>query len=178
MGVAVLGAMTGDKLVVSANGKDEVKALLSICSFLENDTEDKLENDIFNKYIIGASWMDTDGRLYIVKGFHQEWVEKNLSLLGEGISTANDVIEKLNWINIMVYKDKTIEFHVKDLSETVLERIESFLKDDSFFEWESAHIFTSQKESLYVQIDKNIFNESEKNLKNLLKENKLVTQYY
>jgi phosphotransferase system HPr (HPr) family protein len=34
MSIAVLGAMTGDELIVSANGEDENLAILSICSII------------------------------------------------------------------------------------------------------------------------------------------------
>ncbi len=176
MGVATLGAMTGDVIIISALGIDESKACLSIYSFLENDNLDMSDDEIFNKYISGASWMDTDGRIYIVKGFHQEWVDNNQERVN-GIKSVNDVIDKLNWIDVMVYKDNSIEFHVKELEDSVLIRIKDFLNNKNLF-WSSAHIFTSQKESIYVQIEKEIFDKNKGDLKTLLKEQKLITQYY
>ncbi|MFW5800138.1 MAG: HPr family phosphocarrier protein, partial [Spirochaetota bacterium] len=53
MGVAILGLMEGTELTISANGPDESKALLSICSFLENDIESKTDCEIFEKYVVG-----------------------------------------------------------------------------------------------------------------------------
>jgi phosphocarrier protein HPr len=176
MGVATLGAMTGDKIIVVAKGIDESRACLSICAFLENDTHDKTDIEIFDKYISGASWMDTEKNIYIVRGFHQEWVDKKGDVL-DGIKSVNEVIEKLDWIDIMIYKDNSVEFHVKDLGDSVLDRIKFFLSELNI-NWKSAHIFTSQKESIYVQIDKEIFDKNNGDLKTLLKEQKLITQYY
>lgn len=178
MGVAVLGAMQGDNLVISANGPDENKALLTLAYFLENEEDNKSENEIFNNYIVGASWMNASGDVYLVRGFHQEWVDKNKNsaLLGD-VNTVNEVIEKLNWINVMLYKDKTVEFHVADLSDSVLERIRNFLnKLDS--DWVSAHIFTSQKESIYVKVDKELFFENNGDIKKLVDEKLVMTQHY
>lgn len=176
MSVAVLGVMEGDILKISAEGKDESKAVLSLLSFLENDSDNKTDEEIFNKYIVGASWMDTEGNIYIVSGFHQEWVEKNSNLLNN-LKTVKDVIEKLDWINIMIYKDKTIEFHVKDLSDSVLKRIQHFL-DKRLEEWSSGHIFTSQEDSLYVKVEKALFDTYNGDIIKMLDENKLTTQYY
>lgn len=176
MSIAVLGAMTGDKIIVSANGKDESKAILSICSIIENDVENKTECEIYEKYIFGASWMDAEGRLYMVKGFHQDWVNKNCAMFSD-IKNVMDVIEKLNWINIMIYKDTTIEFHVKSLDDLVLNRIETFLSNTTC-NWKSAHIFTTETESLYVNLERDIFEKNDKNIKKLLEQRKLVTQYY
>ncbi len=176
MSVAVLGVMEGDKLKISAEGKDESKAVLSLLAFLENDSDNKTDEEIFKKYIVGASWMDTEGNIYIVSGFHQEWVERNSYLLNN-LKTVQDVIEKLNWINIMIYKDKTIEFHVKDLSDSVLKRIQNFLLK-RWEEWISGHIFTSQEDSLYVKVEKTIFDKYKGELKKMIDENKLTTQYY
>jgi hypothetical protein len=120
--------------------------------------------------------MDTDGNVFMVKGFHQEWVEKNLGNV-ENIKSVTDVIDKMNWINLMIYKDGSIEFHVKSIDDSVIKRIEDFLSKTSD-NWKSAHIFTTEKESLYLKMDKNLFEENEHSIKDLIEKKKLVAQYY
>jgi hypothetical protein len=71
------------------------------------------------KYILvsGASWLDLAGNVYIVPGFHEEWIQANSSLVG-GLRTVPEVVAGLHWVSVVSYKEGYVEFTVdsrKDL---------------------------------------------------------------
>ncbi len=61
----------------------------------------------------GASWLSLDGTVYIVPGFHEEWIRKFRDFVGPYSTVAELVINK-RWISVVLYSGGYLEICIND----------------------------------------------------------------
>ena len=70
----------------------------------------------------GASWMTLSGTIYIVPGFHEEWIRKHQDIVGPHRTVA-EVIENLRWLSIVVYSNGYLEICINDQYDTEVREV-------------------------------------------------------
>ncbi|GEM_PF-1564776 len=70
----------------------------------------------------GASWMTLDGTIYIVPGFHEEWIRKHQDIVGP-YRTVAEVIENLRWLSIVVYSNGYLEVCINDQYDSEVRQV-------------------------------------------------------
>ncbi len=101
----------------------------------------------------GASWMDLEGNIYIVPGFHEEWLQANPELVSGSKSVA-DLILKKRWISIVLFGKGYVEICINDRKDReVVALLERFLKANEAA-WSSALIMPLSEEEGFISIDK------------------------
>ncbi len=70
----------------------------------------------------GASWMTLTGTIYIVPGFHEEWIRKHQDIVGPH-KTVAEVIENLRWVSIVVYSNGYLEICINDQYDTEVREV-------------------------------------------------------
>jgi len=114
------------------------------------------------KFYKGASWLLEDGSIYLVKGFHEEWTKEYEIYLG-GKYTALELILLKNWISIVVYNNKYIEFCIADrFNDKIVTNLFNYISINQK-EWEKILIMCL-KDNYFIEIknkpeifDKNYF---------------------
>ncbi|MFN2310882.1 MAG: hypothetical protein ABR590_02355 [Spirochaetia bacterium] len=61
----------------------------------------------------GASWLSLDGTVYIVPGFHEEWIRKFRDFVGPYSTVAELVVNK-RWISVVLYSGGYLEICIND----------------------------------------------------------------
>jgi hypothetical protein len=69
--------------------------------------------------IPGASWIDLEGRVYPVKGFHEEWLAENSELAGGARDVCELVLAK-RWISATLFGAGYLELMVHDRHDAEL----------------------------------------------------------
>lgn len=107
----------------------------------------------------GASWMALDGTMYIVPGFHDEWIHSHQELSGDAKNVSDLVITK-RWISVVVFNEGYVEVCINNRhDEEVLLTLYTFLKKHTE-KWETVLIMTMEEEG-YIQLEKNTFKDKE-----------------
>jgi hypothetical protein len=101
----------------------------------------------------GASWMDLQGRIHIVKGFHEEWLHEHPELSG-GNRTVADLILDKRWISVVLFSKGYLEICINDRKDCqVVERLHAFLERNKD-KWENALIMPLAEEEGFIQLSK------------------------
>jgi len=58
----------------------------------------------------GASWLTLDGTVFIVPGFHEEWIRTYQEFMGPQTTVA-DVILNKRWLSLVVYSQGYLEVY-------------------------------------------------------------------
>lgn len=61
----------------------------------------------------GASWLSLDGAVYIVPGFHEEWIRRFRDFVGPYSTVAELVVNK-RWISVVLYSGGYLEICISD----------------------------------------------------------------
>ncbi len=61
----------------------------------------------------GASWLSLDGDVYIVPGFHEEWIRQFRDFVGPYSTVAELVVNK-RWISVVLYSGGYLEICISD----------------------------------------------------------------
>lgn len=111
-----------------------------------------METEAFGFYH-GATWMDLEGRMYVVPGFHDEWLKANPDLAGDARSVADMVVGK-RWVSVVVYSKGYVEICINDArDQEVVALVHSFLERNKA-RWESALVMPMVEEG-FIQVSKN-----------------------
>ena len=73
------------------------------------------ETEAFGFYH-GATWMDLEGNMYLVPGFHEEWIHAHPELAGD-CRTVIDMVLKKGWISIVVFSEGYVEICLNDVTD-------------------------------------------------------------
>ncbi len=72
--------------------------------------------------------MDLDGNIYVVPGFHDEWIQSHPEHVGS-IKSVTELIMKLRWVSVVVYSKGYIELCINDATDpAVIALVFAFLK--------------------------------------------------
>ena len=66
--------------------------------------------------------MTLSGTIYIVPGFHEEWIRKHQDIVGPHRTVA-EVIENLRWLSIVVYSNGYLEICMNDQYDTEVREV-------------------------------------------------------
>jgi hypothetical protein len=93
----------------------------------------------------GASWLDTDGSVYPIRGFHEAWLRENPELAG-GCANVCEVVLKKGWISVSVFSGGYVELLVPNRRDPeVLSRI-GLLLGKNRGSWTKALIMSMDEE--------------------------------
>jgi hypothetical protein len=93
----------------------------------------------------GACWMKLDGTMYIVPGFHDEWIQDHPELAGDDKSVSDLVIHK-RWISVVVYSEGYVECCINNRSDCeVLSALFDFLATNEG-KWKTALVMPMEEE--------------------------------
>lgn len=101
----------------------------------------------------GASWMDLEGKIHIVRGFHEEWLHEHPELAG-GNKTVADLILDKRWISIVLFSKGYLEICINDRKDSeVVDLLHAFLELNRD-KWENALIMPLAEEEGFIQLAK------------------------
>jgi hypothetical protein len=110
---------------------------------------------------LGASWMDLDGTVYKVPGFHVEWIRKYQEFVGGNFSSVAEVILQKRWLSVVVYTKGHLEICISDLADAdVVDTLWDFL-NHNHGEWENVLLMPLSEEG-FLQFSSNVFPSKEK----------------
>ncbi|MCF7928505.1 MAG: hypothetical protein K9L68_05995 [Spirochaetales bacterium] len=66
--------------------------------------------------VLGASWMTLTGDVYLVPGFHIEWLKKYQDEVGAYSSVAELILDK-RWISLMLYNRGYLEVYINSVHD-------------------------------------------------------------
>ncbi len=107
----------------------------------------------------GAIWLLPEGTIYLVPGFHDEWIKQHQDLV-PGCTNVSDVILTYNWISVVTYAKNYIEVMID--SRKNMKSIDAALTylGLNLEKWETA-LFMAMQEDYYEKISIEDFNDIE-----------------
>jgi hypothetical protein len=103
----------------------------------------------------GASWMDLQGYIYVVRGFHDEWISSHPELAG-GATSVSELIMSKRWLSIVVYSKGYVEICLSDINDAeVVETLHSFLAINKG-KWENLLVMPMVEEG-FIQLSASDF---------------------
>jgi hypothetical protein len=98
----------------------------------------------------GASWLDADGTVRVVRGFHDAWIAAHRDLVGEA-ANACEVVLRTRWIGVAVFSEGYVELMLTRRDDLeALERARSFLARNAG-KWKNVLVMTMEEEG-YVRV--------------------------
>ena len=98
----------------------------------------------------GASWLDADGTVRIVRGFHDAWIQAHRLLVGDA-ANACEVVLRTRWIGVAVFSEGYVELMLtRRDDDEVIERARSFLARNAG-KWRNVLVMTMDEEG-YVRV--------------------------
>jgi hypothetical protein len=120
----------------------------------------------------GATWMDLSGNIYVVPGFHDEWIQSHPELVGNAKSVP-ELIMNLRWVSIVMYSKGYIEMCINDVNdEEVVLLVHSFLQKNAG-NWSSVLIMPMVEEG-FIQISPQEIGSTDRFKEHLLKSVKAI----
>lgn len=93
----------------------------------------------------GASWLDRDGSVYPIRGFHEAWLRENPEL-AEGCANVCEVVLRKGWISVSVFSEGYVELLVPNRRDPeVLARI-GLLLGKNRRAWKKALVMSMDEE--------------------------------
>ncbi|MEI6874101.1 MAG: hypothetical protein WCL50_03115 [Spirochaetota bacterium] len=93
----------------------------------------------------GASWIDLEGRVYRVRGFHEEWLADNAELSGGARNVCELVLAK-RWISATLFGGGYLELMVHDRHDPELRGRLLRLLVSAKGRWEKALVMAMDEE--------------------------------
>ncbi len=107
----------------------------------------------------GASWMDREGKIYLVPGFHEEWIHAHPELAQDCNSVLEMVLYK-GWISVVVFSQGYVEICLNEISDdTSTGLIYEFLLRNGE-KWKNALLMPMREEG-FIQIARDELGEVE-----------------
>ena len=94
---------------------------------------------------LGASWIDLEGRVYRVRGFHEEWLRENAELAG-GAANVCELILATHWISATLFGKGYLELMVHDRHDPELRSRLFRLLTGALGRWEKALVMAMDEE--------------------------------
>lgn len=104
----------------------------------------------------GAIWLAPNGSIYIVPGFHDEWIKQHQELI-PGCNNVSDVILKYHWISVVTYAKNYIEVMIDSRHNDISVDTALTYLGLNLDKWESALLMAMQ-EDYYEKITIDDFN--------------------
>jgi hypothetical protein len=121
----------------------------------------------------GATWMDLGGNIYVVPGFHDEWIQSHPELVGNAKSVP-ELIMNLRWVSIVVYSKGYIELCINDVNDDEVVSLVYDLLRKNIDNWSSVLIMPMVEEG-FIQVSKHDVEDSSRFKELLLKSAKAIT---
>lgn len=103
----------------------------------------------------GATWMDGEGRMYIVPGFHEEWLLSNPEL-AQGAKNVAEMVLKRGWLSIVVFNQGYLEICINDVHDgSVISLLHRYLSKN-LGRWNTVLIMPMAEEG-YIQVERGDF---------------------
>ena len=105
----------------------------------------------------GAAWMDRDGDMYVVPGFHEEWIQAHPEL-AKGARTVNDMVLGHGWISVVVFSGGYVEICINDVKDARSVALVHELLSRNAGSWNSSLIMPMVEEG-FIQIEREGFSD-------------------
>jgi hypothetical protein len=103
----------------------------------------------------GASWMDRDGNIYLVPGFHEEWIQAHPDL-AQDCRTVVDMVIYKRWVSIVVFSKGYVEICLNDVADSqTVSLIHAFLERNAE-RWKNA-LLMPMKDEGFIQVAREDF---------------------
>ena len=103
----------------------------------------------------GATWMDLEGKIYVVPGFHEEWIHAHPELAGD-CRTVVDMVLKKGWVSIVVFGEGYVEICLNDIAdERSVSLVHAYLERNKN-KWANALLMPMKIEG-FIQLPKEAF---------------------
>jgi hypothetical protein len=93
----------------------------------------------------GASWLDTDGSVYPISGFHEAWLRENPALAGDCRNVCEVVLKK-GWISVSVFSEGYVELLVPNRRDPKVQSRIGLLLGKNRGAWKKALIMSMDEE--------------------------------
>ena len=93
----------------------------------------------------GASWIDLEGQVHRVRGFHEEWLAEHAELAGGARNVCELVLAK-HWISATLFGSGYVELMVHDRHDAELRSRLFRLLDGARGRWEKALVMAMDEE--------------------------------
>lgn len=105
----------------------------------------------------GAAWMNREGGMYLVPGFHEEWIQAHPEL-AKGAKTVNDMVLGHGWISVVVFSGGYVEICINDLDDCRSVALVHELLERNDGSWSSVLIMPMVQEG-FIQIERKDFSD-------------------
>lgn len=103
----------------------------------------------------GATWMDRGGNMYLVPGFHEEWIRAHPELAGDSRTVLDMVLGK-GWISIVVFGRGYVEICLNDVRDSQTVSLVHRYLERNRERWESALLMPMKIEG-FIQLSRGDF---------------------
>lgn len=93
----------------------------------------------------GASWLDLDGSVYAIPGFHEAWLRANPEL-AEGCQNVCEAVLKKGWISVSLFSEGYVELLVPSRSAPDVMKRVGLLLGKNRGAWKKALIMSMDEE--------------------------------
>jgi hypothetical protein len=121
----------------------------------------------------GATWMDLEGNIYVVPGFHDEWIQSHPELVGN-VRSVPELIMNLRWISIVVYSKGYIELCINDVNDEEVVSLVYALLQKNIDNWSSVLIMPMVEEG-FIQVTRQDIGDTSRFKELLLKSAKAIS---
>jgi hypothetical protein len=101
----------------------------------------------------GATWMDLSGNMYIVPGFHEEWLHNNPEVAGNARTVA-DMVLSTRWVSVVIYGKGYVEICINDVKDEEVTGLVFTFLDKNKEHWQNALIMPLREEG-FISVEKN-----------------------
>lgn len=105
----------------------------------------------------GATWMDREGDMYVVPGFHEEWIHSHPEL-AKGARTVNDMVLGRGWVSVVVFSGGYVEICINDVDDARSVALVHELLSLNAEAWSSVLIMPMVQEG-FIQIERKDFSD-------------------
>lgn len=95
--------------------------------------------------VAGASWLDEEGRVFPVRGFHEDWISAHPDLAGTYHNVCEVVLAR-RWISVTLYGGGYLELMVSDRHDPAVRARIFRLLGPARGEWEKALVIAMDEE--------------------------------
>jgi hypothetical protein len=107
----------------------------------------------------GATWMDLSGNMYIVPGFHEEWLQQHPELAGSA-KTVADMVLRTRWVSVVIYGQGYVEICINDVKDDEVTGLAFRFLDANRGRWQNALIMPLHEEG-FISIERKSFSDAE-----------------
>lgn len=99
----------------------------------------------------GASWLTSDGEVYVVPGFHEEWLRQHEEI-ADGARNVCELVLRKRWISVSLFDGGYLELMVPDRRSADIKAAVLELLSRNASSWKKALVMSMDEEG-YIMLE-------------------------